>query len=130
MKDVPVRRHLRRQPIKSKYRDGWLTESEQRKQDFEGQFHRFVNEKDKTTQEIRESRYSPEELKRLSRVDYVELPMGTWVEHGFACETCRFFNGAACTNNAIDAPVLPNGCCNAWSGPKREQFRARRAFEQ
>lgn len=82
-----------------------------------------------TIQELRERWYSPEELRRLARVDYVELPTGDWVNHGFACETCRFFNGAMCTNNAIDAPVLPNGCCNAWANSNREQFRAKRSLE-
>lgn len=107
MKNVPVRRHLRRR---------------------DGLYYRRATPV--ARQERREREYSPEELKRLARVDYVELPTGDWVNHGFSCETCRFFNGAMCTNNAIDAPVLPNGCCNAYDAPKREQFRARKAFEQ
>lgn len=112
MKPVPVRRHVRH----LNRRIGW---------------HGNVKTSElKGSQERRENAFSPEQLRRLSRVDYVELPFSGWVYDGFSCQNCRFFDGkGACRNPAINSPVLPNGCCNAFTNNK-ERFRARKAFEQ
>lgn len=109
MRDVPVRKHVRHL----------------NRRVLSGSHRRLLG-----AQQLRERRFSPEELRRLARVDYVELRAGPWVYEGFSCENCRFFNGAMCTLPAVDAPVVPNGCCNAFSNDNKEQFRARKAFKQ